>query len=169
MIWATLGGVTVGLCVLAWFVITWWPGSKALRSDLIGHAARLAPFLAGGAYGTLAVLTVGGLIGWAADTALWITNWLGDAMLVWGVGGSSGAVSRGAGHVPLTQTGIAIVLVLTVAVIAALKKSRHGRDIKLGIWAGIGLGTSAGVAGFVAVPLAQAANWLGTAVYGGLA
>lgn len=167
MIWATFGGVTVGVCVLTYFVIEWWPGTKSLRTDPIGHASRLAPFLTGGAYGTLTVLTVGGLIGWAADTALWITNWLGDAMLVWGVGGSSGVVSRGTAHVPLTQAGVAIVLILTVAVIALLKKSRYGRDIKLGIWTGLGLGTSAGVAGFVAVPLAQAANWLGTTVYGG--
>lgn len=166
MIWATLGCVTVGLCVLTYYMVTWWPGAKSLRTDPIGHASTLAPFLAGSAYGVLAVLTVGGVIGWAADTALWITNWLGDAMLVWGVGGQSGVVSRGTGHVPLTETGVAMVLILTVGVVAALKKSRYGRDIKLGMLAGIGLGTSAGVAGFVAVPLAVAANWLGTTVYG---
>ena len=34
------------------------------------------------------------------------------------------------------------------------------------MWCGICLGMSAGVAGFAAVPLAQAANWLGAQVYG---
>ena len=163
----TLGGVTLGLAILIWQTITWWPGLGRLRKDPAGQAAALAPFLAAWAYGVLAILTVGGLIGWIADTTLWISNWLGDVSLVWGVGGQPGQTAGTVPYLPLTQTGGAIVLLLTVSVIVAAKKSkRHGGAIKAGAWCGICLGTSAGIAGFAAVPLAEAANWCGGALYG---
>jgi hypothetical protein len=165
----TMGGVTIGLAILLTTLIGWWPGAKALRSDPLSHASRLAPFLAAWAYGALVTLGVGGLIGWIADTALWISSWLGDVALVWGVGGEFGQSARSAAYLPLTKTGGAIVLLLTATVIAAVKKTRYGRDIKLGAWCGVCLGTSAGVAGFAAVPLAQAVNWTGATVYGVLA
>ncbi|MET7560580.1 hypothetical protein ABZS95_10285 [Streptomyces sp. NPDC005479] len=162
----TIGGVTLGLAILVWRVIAWWPGAKTLRKDPAGQAAALAPFLAAWAYGVLAILTVGGLIGWMADTTLWISNWLGDVALVWGVGGKAGQSAGTVPYLPLTQTGGAIVLLLTIAVIGAAKKGRWGSDVKAGAWCGICLGTSAGVTGFAAVPLAIAVNWLGEHVYG---
>ena len=162
----TIGGVTIGLCILAHRLITWYPGHKALRKDALGFAAQLAPFFAAWAYGVLTILTVGGLIGWAAKTALWISNWLGDVALIWGVGNHSGTAAGRTTYLPLTQTGGAMVLILTVAVLAAVKKSKHGSTIKAGAWCGICLGTSAGVAGFAAVPIAQAANWMGGTLYG---
>ncbi|MFG2311180.1 hypothetical protein ACGFS9_21295 [Streptomyces sp. NPDC048566] len=166
MNYVTTGGVTVGLCILARFLITWWPGRKALLKDPARRAAEVGPFLIAWAYGCLAVLGVGGLIGWAADTALWISNWLGDVALVWGVGGRSGQHGAGAAYQPLTQTGGALVLVLTAVLLAAVKKSRFGHDIKTGAWCGVCLGTSAGVAGFAAAPLAEGVNWLGDVLYG---
>lgn len=165
----TIGGVTFGLAILIWYLTAWYPGAKALRSAPLDHAGRLLPFLAAWAYGVLAILTVGGIVGWIADTALWISSWLGDVALVWGVGGTTGQSATGGTYLPLTQTGIALVLLATVAVLAAVKKSRYGRDIKAGAWCGICLGTSAGVAGFAAVPLAQAANAVGATVYGVIA
>ncbi|MCB5166034.1 hypothetical protein LG634_14460 [Streptomyces bambusae] len=165
----TIGGVTVGLCILIHFGVGWWPGSKPLRKDPVKHAAALLPFLAAWAYGVLAILGVGGLVGWTADTALWISNWLGDVALVWGVGGRAGQSASAGTYLPLTQTGGALVLILTIALVALAKKSQHASDIKRGAWCGVCLGTSAGVAGFAAVPLAQAANWLGGTVYGALA
>lgn len=161
----TFGGVTIGLAILIWQLVTWWPG-KALKKDPLGCLASLAPFLAAWAYGVLTILTVGGLIGWAADTTLWISNWLGDVALVWGVGGDLGQHGPTVAYLPLTQTGGAIVLLMTVAVIVAAKKTKNGGAIKAGAWCGICLGTSAGVAGFAAVPLAQAVNWCGAALYG---
>ncbi|MEU2111838.1 hypothetical protein [Streptomyces sp. NPDC019507] len=169
MIVVTLGGVTVGLAILVRFVITWWPGTKSLRGNPLPHLSGLLPFLAAWAYGVLTILGIGGLIGWAADTALWASNWLGDVALVAGVGGQTGQVARGAQYLPLTQTGTALVLLLTVAVVTAVKRSRYGRDIKMGAWCGLCLGTSAGIAGMAAVPLAQATNWAGQALYGALA
>lgn len=162
----TIGGVTVGLCILGYFLTTWWPGRKQLTNDPIKHAAVLTPFLFAWAYGVLTVLGIGGLIGWTADTALWISNWLGDVALVWGVGTAAGQPAGGTIYLPLTQTGGALVLILTAVMVALVKKSRHGAAIKLGAWCGICLGTSAGIAGFAAVPLATAVNWLGAQVYG---
>lgn len=167
--YVTIGGVTVGVCILVATIIQWWPGMKTLRSDPLRQAGRLLPFLTAWAYGVLVTLGVGGLIGWIAKTTLWITNWLGDVALVWGVGGQSGQHGSGAAYIPLTQAGGGIVLILTAAIVVAVKKSaRYGHDLKWGAWCGITLGTSAGVAGFAAVPVAQAANWLGDKVYGAI-
>lgn len=168
MNFVTFGGVTVGLIVLGYQLMTWYPGYKALKKKPLPFLARLAPFFLGSAYGVLAILGVGGLIGWAADTALWISNWLGDAALVWGVGGTTGQPATGTEYLPLTQAGSGVLLILTAVMAAAVKKSAYGRDLKLGAWCGVCLGTSAGVAGFAAVPLAQAANWCGNGVYGAL-
>ncbi|MEU1494309.1 hypothetical protein ABZ456_29155 [Streptomyces sp. NPDC005776] len=166
----TYGGVTVGLLLLAHALVTWWPGSKTLRKDPARSAAGLLPFLLAWSYGVLAILTVGGLIGWVADTTLWISNWLGDVALVWGVGGEPGQHGPTVAYLPLTQTGGAIVLILTAVIIAAAKRKKTPAEVrsglKAGAWCGICLGTSAGVAGFAAVPLAQAVNWAGGALYG---
>ncbi|MFD3614445.1 hypothetical protein ACFWWT_04180 [Streptomyces sp. NPDC058676] len=166
MTYVTIGGITVGLMILAHFLTTWWPGLKPLRKDPVGHASALLPFLLSWSYGALTVLGIGGLIGWIARTAVWITSWLGDVALVWGVGTDAGQRAGGTVYLPLTQTGGALVLILTVIVIVAAKKSKHGRSITSGAWCGMTLGTSAGIAGFAAVPLASAANWLGGTIYG---
>ncbi|MEU8532083.1 hypothetical protein [Streptomyces parvulus] len=162
----TIGGVTVGFCILGYYLTTWWPGHKQLLKDPAKHAASLLPFLLSWSYGCLTVLGIGGLIGWTAQTALWITSWLGDVALVWGVGTSAGQAAGNPVYLPLTQTGGAVVLILTAVMVVLARKPRYGTQVKLGAWCGITLGTSAGVAGFAAVPLATAANWLGGTVYG---
>ena len=166
MQYVTIGGVTIGVCVALYYLVGWWPGLKPLRKDPVRQAGQLLPFLLAWCYGALALLGVGGLVGWIADTALWISNWLGDVALVWGVGGQAGTHSNGSSYLPLTQSGTGIVLILTVVMTALLKKSNRSRDLKLGMWCGVCLAMSAGVAGFAAVPLAQSANWLGNQVYG---
>ncbi|MEU1117821.1 MULTISPECIES: hypothetical protein [unclassified Streptomyces] len=168
MNFVTFGGVTVGLCILGYQLMNWYPGYKALKKKPLPFLANLGPFLVGWVYGVLAILGVGGLIGWAADTALWISNWLGDVALVWGVGGTTGQSATGAQYLPLTQGGGGVLLILTLVMLAAARKPKYGRDLKFGTWCGICLGTSAGVAGFAAVPLAQAANWCGDHVYGAI-
>jgi hypothetical protein len=167
MIWATLGGVTIGLAVLIRHLIDWWPGVKAIQASPLGHLASLAPFLIAWCYGVLGILTFAGLIGFLFDAALWATNWLGDVALVWGVGVPVGTPANNAAtYLPLTRTGSAVVVLLTVGIFGAMKRAAWKRDIKRGMWCGLGLGTSAGIAGFAAVPLAQAVNWAGTTLYG---
>lgn len=168
MILATLGGVTIGLAVLIRHLVDWWPGAKALQSNPLGHLAALLPFLIAWCYGVLGVLALAGLVGFLFDAALWVTNWLGDVALVWGVGVPVGTVAGSAPYLPLTQTGSAVVFLLTVGIFAAMKRSAWRRDLKRGVWCGLGLGTSAGIAGFAAVPLAQAVNWAGMTLYGAL-
>ncbi|MFJ8081981.1 hypothetical protein ACIQ6Y_15355 [Streptomyces sp. NPDC096205] len=90
MTYVTYGGVTIGICLALATLVKWWPGLKPLQKQPLQYLGKLLPFLLAWAYGVLAILTVGGLVGWIADTALWITNWLGDAALVWGVGGQAG-------------------------------------------------------------------------------
>jgi hypothetical protein len=161
----TFGGVTVGICLLVHQLVTWWPGYKAVTKDPVRQLGELLPFLLGWAYGCLTTLGVGGLVGLVSGTVLGLSNWLGDVALVWGVGGHGGRTAA-AVFVPLSGPGLGIVLILTIAFIAAAKKSRHGQHLKRGAWCGITLGTSAGVAGFAAVPLATAASIVGDRVYG---
>lgn len=172
MIWATLGGVTVGLAVLINHIIDWYPGIAALRSKkgfdtekVVKYALDLVPFALAWCYGALGILTAAGFIAWAFDSALWAANWLGDVALWFGVGQSAGVSSHG-DYLPLTSTGSCAVLLLTVAFVAFRRKDRYRTCLNRGVVAGMCLGTSSGVAGMAAVPLAQAVNWIGETTYG---
>ncbi|MFG3231807.1 hypothetical protein ACGFZG_08705 [Streptomyces antibioticus] len=167
MNYVTLGGVTVGLCILGWDATKWWPGRKQLMKDPAKHAAKLLPWLLSWAYGCLTTLGVAGLIGTASSAVLGLSNWLGDVALVWGVGEQSGQLAART-FIPLSTPGACVVLIGTVVFLASVKKAGDETRgvLKRGAWCGITLGTSAGVAGFAAVPLAQAANWLGDTGYG---
>lgn len=169
MIVATIGGVTLGFCIFIHQAVNWYPegGWKALRKKPLPYLGDWLPFLFGWAYGALGILTAMGLIGWAFDAALWASNWLGDAALWVGVGEAPMQTAAGA-PIQLSGTGNCVVLILTVAILAAVKKSSMGPPIKKGVWCGLCLGTSAGVAGFAAGPIAVAVNWLGAALYGAL-
>ncbi|MFJ1869948.1 hypothetical protein [Streptomyces chartreusis] len=166
MNYVTYGGVTIGLCLLIHQLVTWFPGRKALMKDPARRAAELMPFLLGWAYGCLTTLGVGGLVGLISGTILGLSNWLGDVALVWGVGGQGDQQAGAKVFVPLSGPGLGVVLILTVAFVAAAKKSAYGQELKRGAWCGICLGTSAGVAGFAAVPLATAATVIGDRAYG---
>jgi hypothetical protein len=158
-------GVTLGSFVVGTFLVvlnlgTWYPGWRALRKTPAKHAAKLAPFLCGYAYGAL-LMMVGGLLGWIADVALWGGSWLGDGALIWGVGGSRENVGSTA-LIALTNGGLAMVLLLTAVVVVFLRKREDDRKaIWHGVWAGILTGTVRGWLGVLAVPLASAMNWAG--------
>jgi hypothetical protein len=164
----TIGGVTIGLMILGHVLVAWFPGTKRLQKKPVEYLGLLVPFVLAVAYGTLGVLCAMGLIGWAFDTALWASNWLGDAALWLGVGEEPGQLAAGR-YVPLTVFGNCFVLVATVCMVTAIKKGGVGRDLKLGTWCGLCLGTSSGVAGLAAVPLAEAVNWTGNILYGAFA
>ncbi|MFE0720229.1 hypothetical protein ACFW23_04655 [Streptomyces rochei] len=165
MNYVTFGGVTVGLCILGYQLMTWWPGRKQLMKDPLKYASRLLPFLASWCYGCLTTLGVAGLIGTASSAVLGLSNWLGDVALIWGVGGQGGQSASRETFVPLSGPGLGLVLILTAVFIAAVAKAGDSGVLKRGAWCGICLGTSAGVAGFAAVPLAQAANVVAGHVY----
>ena len=167
VITVTLGGVVIGICILLWQVVDWWPGTKALKSHPAGYAAELLPFLIAWCYGVLGILTSMGLIGMAFDAALWASNWVGDAALVLGVGESPRQVASGT-YAPLTTFGNCTMLVAAVGMVAAVKKASSGPALKRGTWCGLCLGTSSGVAGLAAVPLAQGINAIGSTVFGSI-
>lgn len=169
MIWATRGGVAIGLCILAYHLMEWYPGLKALKGKKkMAYAGDLLPFFLAWAYGALGILSVMGLVGWAFDTALWALNWLGDAAGYIGVGAKAGQSSRGA-YLPLTSDGSWLVLILTAVFLAARKKTTYATVLNRGALCGLTLGTSAGIAGFAAVPLAQGANQAGALLFGAIA
>ncbi|MFF7734617.1 hypothetical protein [Streptomyces sp. NPDC007984] len=167
MNYVTFGGVTVGLCILGYEITLWWPGLNSLKKDPIRHASRLLPFLLSWAYGCLTTLGIAGLIGTASSSILGLSNWLGDAALLWGVGEQPGQLAARETFTPLSGPGACLVLILTAVFIACVKKAndRDAGVLKRGAWCGITLGTSAGVAGFAAVPLAQAVNAVADSVY----
>ncbi|WP_075662240.1 hypothetical protein [Streptomyces acidiscabies] len=167
MNYVTYGGVTVGLCILIHHLITWYPGHKPLRKDPLKQLAKLAPFLASWSYGCLTTLGVAGLIGTASSSVLGLSNWLGDVALLWGVGEQPGQLAARTTFTPLSGPGNCLMLILTAAFIAAVKKAGEEQRgvLKRGAWCGITLGTSAGVAGFAAVPLATGTNWIADHVY----
>lgn len=165
MFWAThgvtLGGVTVGLSIVLWTLIRWWhsPGR---------HWKRLVvPFVPLMAYGTLLVLSTGGLLGKAAGTTLWGSNRVGNVALVAGVGGDSPNIPRPV-DIVLTDGGHVIVILMTIGLIAVAKYKKSVRtwELLLPVVAGISLGLSPGIAGLAAQVLGPAADTLGGTLSG---
>lgn len=153
----TLGGLTAGIGILILTGIRWW-----FREGHTG--AALVPFLLAFAYGMLAVLSTGGLLSGIAGATLWGANGLGDLALVYGVGGHSANVTRGA-QTALSDGGYVVVLLLTLVVFGLGKWAKKVPVSKLvfGALAGICLGLSGTIAGVAAVPLASTVNGLGLA------
>ncbi|MGW0577083.1 hypothetical protein ACWD25_14160 [Streptomyces sp. NPDC002920] len=168
MNYVAYGRVIVGLCILIYQAVSWYLGCKALKKDPVKHASKLLPLLLSWAYGCLTTLGVAGLIGTASSSILGLSDWLGDAALLWGVGEQPGQRAARETFTPLSGPGNCMVLILTAGFIAAMKKAggETRSELKHGVWCGITLGTSAGGAGFAAVPLAQAANWIAANTYG---
>jgi hypothetical protein len=151
----SLGGVTVGAAILIVYGIYWWHREKHKPIELV-------PFALSTAYGMLLILSGGGLLGWAAGTALWGANGIGDHSLIWGVGGTTMDVTR-ARQIVLQPGGHVVVLLLTVTLAALWKFAKKLRSwkIAIGVLCGICLALSGTVAGAAAVPLGSSANAAG--------
>ncbi|MFI1472054.1 hypothetical protein [Streptomyces wuyuanensis] len=160
----TLGAVLVGMALLVWEVWVWFPSIKALQSNAVNYLAGLLPFLACWCVGALTVMVVGGVVGWVGDTALWGLGTFGDGLLVYGVGAQTGT-APGSTSAPLTQGGLFMTVLVLVAFLARRKRGATGSKWR-GWGSGIGLGLSAGVARYAAVPLASAVNVAGAWVTG---
>jgi hypothetical protein len=164
---ATLGAAVLGIGLVAYNLVGWWPGRKALMK-YPASMLELSPFVLGYCFGTLAILCGGGLLGYLADFTLWAGGWAGDGALIWGVGGYRENVSRGPEQA-LTNGGHAVVLILCFVLAAVLRrKGSTSKQLKHGIVAGVMLGTVRGIAGLMAIPLASSVNiagaWLSTGV-----
>jgi uncharacterized BrkB/YihY/UPF0761 family membrane protein len=153
----TLGGTAVGAALLIGYLIRWWFQEKHRPSALV-------PFTLSTAYGMLLILSGGGLLGGAAGVALWGSNTVGDGALKYGVGGTTGDVTR-AHAIVLTPGGYVVVLLTTVALIALWRWAPKVRNWKIavGLLCGICLALSGTLAGAAAVPLGNGANLAGLA------
>ena len=162
----TLGTLLVGVMALCLELAHWYPGHKALKKKPAAHAADLFPFLWTWCVGALLAMCAGGLVGWLTGWFIWGAGWLGDAALVWGVGGERVIAPQGASQA-LTIGGLFMTVLLIAIVFVRIKKSggisgSQGR----GLVSGVTMSLSAGVAAVVAVPLASAANISGAWITG---
>jgi hypothetical protein len=159
----SLGGVTVGLSLVGWQLTRWWAGHKKKNLKAFRH---LAPFLLTLAYGMLLILCAGGLLGLAADYSLWGASAIGDAVLVYGVGGAAPTVTR-TSNIALSPGGHAVVVIGTVVLVAVWTRTRGWRwDLFSGVVAGVTLGLASGIAGTAGYVLSPVVSTLGDAVGG---
>lgn len=162
----TLGAVLVGLALLVWEVFVWFPSVKALQANALNYLGQLLPFLTCWCVGALTVMVVGGIVGWVGDTALWGLGSFGDGVLVYGVGAKTGT-APGSTSAPLTEGGLFTTVLVLAAFLARRKRGATGSKWR-GWGSGVGLGLSAGVARYAAIPLASAVNVCGAWLTGAM-
>lgn len=161
----SLGGVTVGLSLFAWDFSRWFASHKKRLS--LKALKKLAPFIACMAYGSLLILSAGGIIGGLADWSLWGTNQAGNIVLVYGLGSTTPNVTRSQ-HLALSPGGHTVIIVATVVFIAVAGVRGFRWDFVRGVLSGISLGLASSIAGAVGFAVAPCVSWLGDYV-GGLA
>ncbi|MFF1732034.1 hypothetical protein [Streptomyces sp. NPDC058247] len=160
----SLGGLTVGLSLFAWQFTRWWAGHKKRAS--LKALRNFMPFVLCLAYGMLLILCAGGLFGLLADWSLWGASAIGDAVLIYGVGGTSPSVTR-TSNIALTPGGHVVVVVGTVVLAAVWTRTRGWRwDLFAGVLAGVTLGLASGIAGTAGYVLSPIVSTLGDAVTG---
>ncbi|MFH9769034.1 hypothetical protein ACH4N4_05210 [Streptomyces microflavus] len=172
-----LGCPTLGLIIVALTLQRWWKkgsgGGKKKDGGEGGGRSYLAllPFVLSLCYGMIAVLACSGwsALGVITRLGLWGGNGLGYAYLVWGIGGTSPAVTR-ANPIVLTAGGYCIFALWTALVIGSHIWGRRLPRLQniAGTLAGIFLGMAAGIAGVMAVPLASGLNLAGSWWTGGI-
>ncbi|MEE4546760.1 hypothetical protein V2S66_32950 [Streptomyces sp. V4-01] len=164
----SLSCVTVGTIIIALVLQRWWHKSGGKKGE-DGAGGRklstLVPFALALCYGILVILASPSIsvLGTIGKLGLWGGKGIGYAYLVWGIGGSSPDVAR-ATPVVLSSGGYCVLGIWTALVIGHhVWSKRMPRLYSLcGTTAGMLIGTSAGVAGIAAVPLASAVNFLGS-------
>lgn len=175
------GGLVVGMSIIVWNVIRWWRNSP--EHDWKEIVFPDVPLLC---YGILVILSAGGILGGAGSVALWGSNRIGKVALERGVGAQDVDVTR-TNNLVLEEGGHMIVILMTVAFVGWLvfskesRKNNNGKNkgwifripirtvvvfkenlnLILPVVAGISLGLSDGVAGWVAQGLGPAVDTTG--------
>lgn len=165
----TLGCPTLGVIIVILVVQRWWTkGGMTKRGGKNDGGntgwTELVPFVMALCLGMVAVLASGGwsALGVLTRLGLWGGNAAGYGYLVYVVGGSSPTVTR-PHPVILTAGGYAIYAIWVATVVGRMVWSKKIARMQtwLGLFAGVFLGMSAGVAGVAAVPIASTVNILG--------
>ncbi|MFD7884076.1 hypothetical protein ACFV3N_16755 [Streptomyces bauhiniae] len=154
----SLGGVTVGFSLFAWDFTRWWTSHK--KRFALKALAQLVPQFLCLSYGALLILSTGGIIGGLADWSLWGQNTVGDIVLVYGLGATTPTVTRSS-HLALTPGGHAVVIIITVVIVAVCSKRGFRWDFVRQILAGVSLGLASSIAGAVGLIVAPSVSWAG--------
>ncbi len=162
MNYVSLGGLAVGLSIIAGHITLWVMSGKAR-----GARGLLLPFLPIFLYGILLTLSAGGTLGWLAHISLWGSNQVGDKALRYGVGSGTQNVTRTVSMV-LTPPGHMVVLVGTVILALVFWRSRKISRLEVFLFfvSGTCMALSGGVAGFFATGMAPMVDSLGGLVAG---
>lgn len=162
MNYVSLGGLAVGLAIIAGHVTLWVMSGKAR-----GWRGLVLPFLPIFLYGMLLTLSAGGALGWLAHISLWGSNQVGDKALLYGVGSGTQNVTRSISMV-LTPPGHLVVLVATVVLVLVFLRSKKISRVQVSLYfvSGTCLALSSGVAGFFATLMAPGVDSLGGLVAG---
>lgn len=156
----TLGTLLFGFGMLTWELADWYPGLKALtgksKFKVIG---QLLPFFLTWCVGALFTLCAGGIAGALKLGLLWGSQFIGDAVYVYGFGGQQ-IMAPMAANLVLTPGGLLVTILAFVVFLVRRKKGEAGSKWR-GFASGGTLVLSAGVAKWVALPLASAANGAG--------
>ena len=159
----SLGGLAVGLTILAIHISAWYlDGKGGIKRLKTGWRELAIPFFPLLFFGSLIILSVGGYIGDMAGIVLWGQNELGGFALEEGMGGNSPDVTR-TNNISLSDGGRVVVLIMIAIFVVYWLKRVRGREWKNQLFlaapviAGISLGLSDGWAGWVS-------EWLGPVV-----
>ncbi|MFI1522823.1 hypothetical protein [Kitasatospora cineracea] len=160
----TAGGLAVGMGIPIHFGVAW---AKANWKAKKKNWKSLVPFVGGLAYGGLASMCTGGLIGFGAGVITWLGNGAGSLAL-WGLAGGNSTRAVRVTPVELSAEGNIILFLVTVALIGlwkVLDKASKGMA-RRGVFAGVLLGLSAVLGGAVAVTVIPAVNSAGASLLG---
>ncbi|MFI2757816.1 hypothetical protein ACH5A3_02900 [Streptomyces echinatus] len=167
----SLGGVTIGLGILAWHLTKWWrTGGKGGGPGAPGGGRDpkvLLPLLSSMSLGMVSITAAGGLIGTAATFLLNTGSLVGNWSLVSLTGTATPEVTR-SGLKALTPGGCALLAIYFVVCVALWKsgaKILKGK-IAAGVIAGVMLGLSAGFSGVASVALVTITNTVGDKITG---
>lgn len=166
----TIGGLFIGMAIPAWHLSRFVFAHIKKRDAILRDSKELIPLVAGIAYGGLATATTSGLIGFTTGLLTWLGNGAGS-LAMWGATGGETTLNARSNLAELTGMGNLVLLLITVAVLAAWtaipKKAKP--HMRQGIWSGCLLGLSATLGGWFAMLVIPAVNDAGASLVGTIA
>jgi hypothetical protein len=181
----TLGGLAIGVFLLAWELWQWWrgggsapaaaPRGKGKGAPAAAPAGRsrdpkaLVPFASGLMFGSLCVACPAGLLGTFSGVLRSLGNAGGGAVMEHATGQSPAVIAQGAAPA-LDSHGAFIVTVALLLVIVAWKKLSKVIKGKFrnGVWCGTLLAITTGVFAVIGQMAVPSANQLGATLVGAI-